>query len=124
MTVVNGLLRTRRGGTIVTASSSGIQIQERGAWRTGPAKSIAVSEILDIDFSSRRSVVSSTRQGAGEEALDPRTDRLLTALSRLVPGGGITIKTQRGLTTFGEGLADDEVRYLHGIVRRALTGSM
>jgi hypothetical protein len=123
MTVVNGLLRTRRGGTIVTASSSGIQIQERGAWRTGPAKSIAVSEILDIDFSSRRSVVRSTRQDAGEEALDPRTDRLLTALSRLVPGGGITIKTQRGLTTFGEGLADDEVRYLHGIVRRAL-GSM
>ena len=123
MTVVNGLLRTRRGGTIVTASSSGVQIQERGAWKAGPAKSITASEILDIDFSSRPSAVSSTRQAASEPALDPRTERVLTALSRLVPSGGITIKTQRGLTTFGQGLADDEIRYLHAIVRRALTGT-
>ena len=123
-TVVNGLLQARRGGTLVTASSRGIQIQERGAWRAGPVKSIAASEILDIDFSSGPSVVRSTRRVAADEPLDPRTERMLTALSKLVPGGGITIKTQQGLTTFGQGLGDEEIRHLHVIVRRALMGSV
>jgi hypothetical protein len=122
-TLVSGLLHARRGGTRVTASANGIRIQEQSAWKAGPEKLITAPEILDIDFSPSRSVVSSTRHGAGDEPLDPRTERLLTALSRLVPGGGITIKTQRGLTTFGQGLGDDEIRYLHSIVRRALIGS-
>ena len=38
-------------------------------------------------------------------------------------GKGIVVKTRKGLTTFGEGLADDEIQYLHAIVRRALTGT-
>ncbi len=33
---------------------------------------------------------------------------------------GIVVKTRKGLTTFGEGLADDENRYLHAIILRAL----
>jgi hypothetical protein len=122
MTVVNGLLRARRGGTIVTASTSGISIQERGAWKAGPVKSMTASEILDIDFSTSGSVVSSVRHTAEGQEIGPRTERVLTALSQLVKGGGITIKTQQGLTTFGLGLGDDEIRYLHSILRRALTG--
>ena len=51
--------------------------------------------------------------------------------SLLVFGRGITaidlgqhviVKTRTGLTTFGEGLADDEIQYLHAIVRRTLAG--
>ncbi len=34
MTALNGYLRSRRGRTIVTVSSRGIDIRERGAWRT------------------------------------------------------------------------------------------
>lgn len=52
----------------------------------------------------------------------PRTERILLALARFAKGGGITVKTTHGLTTFGEGLEDEEVRYLHAIVRRALQG--
>jgi hypothetical protein len=46
----------------------------------------------------------------------------LAALSRLVQGRGLTVKTRQGLATFGQGLADDEIRYLHSMVRRALVG--
>lgn len=42
---------------------------------------------------------------------------------RLVKGSGLVVKTRAGLTTFGEGLTDDEVRYLHALVRRALAGT-
>ena len=43
-------------------------------------------------------------------------------LSWFLRGKGIIVKTRKGLTTFGEGLADDEIQYLHAIVRRALAG--
>jgi hypothetical protein len=39
-----------------------------------------------------------------------------------VKSGGVTVKTTRGLTTFGEGLDDEEVCYLHSIIRRTLRG--
>jgi hypothetical protein len=133
MTALNGYLRARRGGTIVTVSPSGIGVQERGAWRTGPLNSLTAADILDIDFSTSESATSSARLFAEQRARDayakpgssaptigPRTERLLNALTRLTQGQGITIKTRQGLTTFGQGLADDEIRYLHAIVRRAL----
>jgi hypothetical protein len=44
-------------------------------------------------------------------------------LSRFLKGKGIVVKTRTGLTTFGEGLSDEEIQYLHAIVLRALTGS-
>lgn len=46
-----------------------------------------------------------------------------TSFGRLVKGSGLVVKTRAGLTTFGEGLTDDEVRYLHALVRRALAGT-
>ena len=106
MTVINGLLRERRGGTIVTASRRGIGIQERGAWTSGPVKTLAAAEILEIDYSTRASVASSARQaaqqqvrysGSGSESssqeIGPRTERVLAALSQLVKSGGIAVKS-------------------------------
>ena len=43
-------------------------------------------------------------------------------LSAFIKGQGIIVKTRKGLTTFGEGLSDDEIRYLHGVIERALAG--
>jgi hypothetical protein len=133
MTALNGYLRERRGGTIVTVSPSGIGIQERRAWKTGPLNSLAAADILDIDFSTSESATSSARLAAEQRVRDtyskpgsnaptmgPRTERLLNALTRLTQGQGITIKTRQGLTTFGQGLADEEIRYIHAIIRRAL----
>jgi len=134
MTALNGYLRSRRGCTIVTVSSRGIDIRERGAWTSGPVRSLAAADILDIDFSTAASVRASaklsaqervlagTRPGSTAPEIGPRTERLLAALSRFAHGQGITIKTRQGLTTVATGLSDDETRYLHGIIRRALAG--
>jgi hypothetical protein len=134
MTALNGYLRSRRGRTIVTVSPRGIEIRERGAWRTGPANALPAAEILDIDFSTSESVSTAARVAAEQRVrassgmhstspeIGPRTQWLLTTLSRYAQGHGIIIKTRQGLTTVGKGLADDETRYVHAIVRRALAG--
>jgi hypothetical protein len=41
-------------------------------------------------------------------------------LNRFLKGRGIVVKTRAGMTTFGEGLADDEIQYLHALIQRAL----
>jgi hypothetical protein len=107
-----------------------LRIQERGIWRTRMTTSVDGSEILDVDFSSRESSIASTRRATEQEVLQkypsaattagPRVERIVTALSRFVTGKGVTVKTRQGLTSFGRGLDDEEVRYLHAVVRRAL----
>ncbi len=130
ITALNGYLRTRRGGTIVTVSPSGIGIQERGAWKTGRMNSIPAADILDVDFSTRESASHVARLTAEQRARDlsaarstpigPRTERMLKSLSRFAQADGITIKTRQGFTTFGKGLDDEEILYLHALVRQAL----
>jgi hypothetical protein len=131
-TVANAFRRARRGATIVFVSPRGIRIQERGAWRTRPKASIEASDILDVDYSTRESAAASARAAAEKQALAStaaspaevaRTAERLTAwLAQFATGHGLTVKTRTGLTTFGAGLADDEIRYLHALVRRALHG--
>jgi hypothetical protein len=131
-TVANAFRRARRGGTIVCVSPRGIRIQERGAWRTRPKASIDASDILDVDYSTRESAAASARAAAEEQAMasskassaevGPRVERLTAWLAQFATGHGLTVKTRTGLTTFGAGLADDEIRYLHALVRRALHG--
>jgi len=134
VTALNGYLRARRGRTFVSVSRRGIDISERGAWRTGPVNSLPAAEILDVDFSTSESATAAARiaaeqrvrtshgMGSTPAEIGPRTQWLLTKLARFTQGHGITIKTRQGLTTVGKGLADDETRYLHAIIRRSLAG--
>ncbi len=132
MTVISAFRRSRRGATVVRVSPRGIQIQERGAWRTRSIASIEAADILDVDYSTQESAVTSARLAAEQQAMGstgstsaavgPRTERLLMWLTRFAKSRGLTVKTRTGLTSFGEGLGDDEVRYLHGVIRRALQG--
>jgi hypothetical protein len=134
MTALNGYLRSRRGRTYITVSPRGIGIQERGAWRTGPVNTLPAVEILDVDFSTAESVTTAARIAAEQRVrtssgmssasteIGPRTQWLLTTISKYANGHGITIKTRQGLTTVAKGLADDETRYVHAIIRRALAG--
>lgn len=129
-TVVNALRRSRRGGTIVFVSPRGIQIRERGAWRTRSTASIDASDILDVDYSTRESAAASARRAAEEQAREStgsnpaaagrRAERLVTWLSQFAKGHGLIVKTRTGLVAFGAGLEDEEIRYLHDVVRRAL----
>lgn len=130
MAVVNGFLRSRRGATIVEVTREGLRIQERGAWTTRTVASLDAADILDVDYSSKDSTLDSARRAAEQQVLrshpsappelSPRVERILAVLSRFARGKGVIVKTRAGLTTFGQGLDDEEIRYLHSVVRRAL----
>jgi hypothetical protein len=132
MTVVSAFRRSRRGGTIVRVSPRRLQIQERGAWRTRSVASIEAADILDVDYSTHESAAAWARltaeqqamgsTGSASAAVGPRTGRLLMWLTRLAKSRGLTVKTRTGLTSFGEGLGDEEVRYLHVVIVRTLQG--
>jgi len=130
-TVVGAFLRSRRGATIITVSRQGLRIRKRGVWTSKTVTSLEGSDILDIDYSSRESTAASARRAAEQQVLQarssgaaatvsPRVERILAKLTQFAKGKGVTVKTRRGLTSFGQGLDDAEVRYLHAVVRRAL----
>jgi hypothetical protein len=130
----NAWRRSHRGRTIVTSSAEGIRVAERGAWWTTTTASIPARDILDIDYSSRESAFVVARQAAEQKvtemghsasehsAAEARALRWMSRLSRFVEGRGVTVKTRDVMTTFGEGLSDDEVRYVYLAVRRGLLG--
>ena len=118
---LSAFLRSRLGRTTVAISTEGIRIEERGAWKTTTLASLNASEITDIDYSTADSMVGSARL-SGSPVVGERTERVLTSLKRFVKGRGITVKTRQGLTTFGKGLADEEIGYLHSVTIRALKG--
>jgi len=132
--VVSRWLRSRVGRTIVTVTPQELRVQARGIFRTRTVTTVSASEILDVDYSTKESMMISARRNAEAETATmrkipssaatsgPSTEWVFGVLSWFLKGKGIIVKTRTGLTTFGEGLADDEIRYLHAIVRRALTG--
>ena len=131
-TIVGSFLRSRRGATIVEVTRERLRILERGIWRTRQIASFDTDDILDVDYSSRESSTASARRAAEEQAfaahpdaprvVSPRVDRIITKLARFARGKGVTLKTRTGITAFGQGLDDEEIRYLCSVVRRALAG--
>ena len=127
-------LRSRVGRTIVTVSTEELRVQERGIFRTRTVAAFQASEILDVDYSSKESVILSARRSAEAETATmrqippsastagPSTEWVFAVLSRFLKGKGIIVKTRTEVRAFGEGLADDEIRYLHTLIQRALAG--
>ena len=127
--------RSRVGRTIVTVSTEELRVQEHGIFRTRTVTTLSASDILDVDYSTKESMMISARRSAEAETATmrkippstatagPSTEWVFGVLSWFLKGKGIIVKTRTGLTTFGEGLADDEIQYLHAVVRRALAGA-
>ena len=135
MTVLNAIVRARRGATIVTASTDGIRIEQRGAWRTTTTGSYSAADIFDVDYSTTESMMVSARRTAvaiaresdgmarSTNTVSPGVERVLTRIVAFARSKGITLKTRQGLVSFGAGVDDGEIRYLHALIRRALIGS-
>jgi len=135
MSLVNGIIRARRGATIVTVSTEGIRIDERGAWRTRTTGAYSPADIFEVDYSTtestmafaRRTALAIARKSDGmarpATVVTPGLERVLTRIVAFARRSGITLKTRRGLVTFGAGLDDREIQYLHALIRRALAGS-
>ncbi|HZI78470.1 MAG TPA: hypothetical protein VFD69_03095, partial [Vicinamibacterales bacterium] len=60
--------------------------------------------------------------GHDAAALSPRMERWMTTAAKWTKGRGVIVKARGGLTAFGQDLDDDEIRYLHAVVRKALVG--
>lgn len=124
----------KRGGSLVTASPEGIVIEERSAWRVKTTR-IPAADILALDFGTANTAFQSARHGAEDRlaqagqripalpGLGRELPRWLGLLRRLVTSKGIIVKSRKGLVSVGAGLPDEEVRYLHAAVARALGGS-
>jgi len=130
LTALNAFLRSRRGATTIEISKLRVLIRQRGAWTTSTTASLEAADILDVDYTSRESALAAARRAAEQQVMQsypdhtgtaaPRVERLVAALTRFVRNKGLTIKTRKGLTTVGQGLDDEEIRYLHSLIRRAL----
>ena len=130
ITALNGFLRSRHGHTEIEVSrDGGVTVRERRAWRTHTLSTVAAGDIFDVDYGTRDTSVASTRRTveqklseAGHDAgsLRPRMERLMAAAAKWGKGRGVIVKARGGLTTFGQDLDDDEIRYLHAVVRQAL----
>ena len=125
------LLRALRGHTRVIASREGMTIETRGALFTRSTK-ITAKDILGLDFSTstgsfaaaRQEALRQMQQRAPGRSQPPFASGALPAwverLARLAKSKGVTIKTLAGRFSFAAGLPDDEVCYLHSIVKRSL----
>jgi hypothetical protein len=127
-----GVFDAKTKSTVVSAGAQGVEIEERHAFRKRSTR-IPPDAIIDIDFSTSRTVVEGA-EGAGEHSAPSgngssrwREGQVVAAPSwlkkivRLFPAKGIFIKAHTGIYSFGAGLPDNEVRYLHDIVTRALS---
>jgi hypothetical protein len=119
---LSAFLKSRRGRTTVTVTSAGMRLEERRVWKTRPLASFSASDILDIDYSTAGTIAEMQirRTSMAGPPVGKGTELVLNAMRKLSSNGGVTIKTREGMTTFGDGLDDSEVRYLHYLVRPTL----
>jgi hypothetical protein len=126
---LSAFLKSRRGRTTVTASAAGVRIEERRVWKTRTIAAYSASDILDIDYAPDQMFASArptaaevqARRPAMSRATSETVERALRFLRTITRSGGVTITTRQGQTTFAQGLDDREVRYLHYVVRKALS---
>lgn len=126
-------LRSRIGRTVVLVSRDELRLEERGLWLTTTTR-VAADDVLDVNVGSRAATIAAARiagqqrvrdrRPASTGALDlgPNGARLIAFISRLARGRGIVVKTRQGLLAFGRELDDEEIRYLHAVIWRALIG--
>ena len=87
----------------------------------------------DLEFSDRRPVLSEIDVPGMKKLQDfgdtgtPRlpngrpVPKILLSLMRMVPSQGIAARSDRAAVTFGKGLPEDELAYLHALIRKTLT---
>ncbi len=129
---VSAIVRARVGRTIVAISPAGIRIDATRLLMPG-ARHIATidtADILGVDFSTRESLLDASRRSVEAHTSSMRSgastagsagaEKVIGVLSTFVKGQGVIVKTRAGVTKFGEGLADEEIKYLRTLVVRAL----
>jgi hypothetical protein len=125
---LNGIIRSVRGRTVVEASGAGVRIKVQAAWRK-KLTAIAAAEIFGVDYGPAEGAWrTAARSARTRYARRPSTSLPPAAsdgpgwLRRLIRSKGVLVKCRQGIIAFGAGLPDDELRYLSGLLERALRG--
>jgi hypothetical protein len=90
---------------------------------TNPGLTVLTESMM---ASAHRTAVAITREADGmarPTSLSPGVERALTRIVAFARSKSITLKTRQGLVSFGAGVDDAELRYLHALIRCALIGS-
>ncbi len=128
---VGGFLKGAFGRTRVIVNAEGIEIVELGGIRRR-TKHIPRKDILGLDYGIQPTKAQVERQttemaqqrfqgrSEGAKQIPEGVLRMLQKLALSRGAKGITLKTRAGLLSFGEGLPDDEVKYLYHLVLRTL----
>jgi hypothetical protein len=127
--VTRAAAQSRSSHSRVTVTARSVLFDERRG-RHGQATRIPIGEIVDLDYSTAETAMASARSRARRALGAADTGSVgaatgpawLERLNRLARGKGVTVKSTRGLFSFGAGLPDEEIRYLHSLVRRTLQG--
>lgn len=131
LSLAGSAIAARRRRTCVSVTPGELLVEEREVWRTRATR-IPVADILDLDYDTVQATMGAAQQIAAQRYIqaghssplppgsEAATPGWLNTLGKLVKSKGITVKSRTGLTTFGAGLPDDEVRYLHALIRQAL----
>ena len=129
--VISRTVGSLRGYTEVTATPAELRVTEQQAWKRKTV-TLPAAEIVDLDYGIRKNlnerVMAEARSRVRQEhpddpaARNPALPGWAKSLMRWIRSKGVTVKHRGGLLVFGAGLSDDEVEYLHAIVKRALAG--
>jgi len=129
--VLKAVIRAARARTLVIAGAGGITIEYQDAWAVRKTV-ISSGDILDIDYGTAASVLSSAtdssmerlRRYHGPEVSVPdfisRQTGWYGMLNRFAKSKGVVVKSKKGLFDFGASLPDDEVFYLYSLIKRAI----
>jgi hypothetical protein len=133
-------IHSKFAGSVVTANNAFLRV-ERGLDKKKGAEEIPVDAIEEFEIVEKHqgtmtdrpdggTVISGTQAGnrarigstGNEVTLGPKASALLSFLGKLSSPGHIVARSDEKTITFGQGLEPEELRYLHGVVRKALVG--
>jgi hypothetical protein len=130
--LINSIILAKRGQTVVIASPEGITIEEQAAWSKKKTH-IGAADIVGLDYSTAEGSLQSITRSVKHRYYQSRLNQAhgietsanalkwLNFIQKMSKSKGVIVKSRKGLFTFGAGLSDDEVTYLHWRVRQAVT---
>lgn len=134
--IVTGLRLSRMQSgqrTIVTVNGAVLRVEQREGGKTA-VREIPVDELEDLVLPTTRSIIEETEiPGQKYRPVPGDTGRPRMPDGRPVPGfflsllklagsQGITARSDKTTLTFGQGLPEAELVYIHGLIRKTITG--
>jgi len=119
--------------TIVTFTPAFFSVEERDGHKS-IVKEIPADELEDLILPTRKAMLQdldytgmSRKQPLGDTGTPRMPDgrpvpKILLSLMKLAPGPGITAVSDRAIVTFGRGLPEPELAYIHGLIRKTIAG--